>query len=71
MNMKLVLNINGKEITFSIDEAKMLYQELHEIFGAKPYTINIRNPEDYPPTVVPEPLGHWGLIQVNLLTKYN
>jgi hypothetical protein len=42
--MKLVLNINGKEITVSIDEAKMLYQELSKLFESKPY---------------PEPLVRW------------
>ncbi len=44
MNMKLVLNINGKEITVSIDEAKMLHQELSKLFDSKPY---------------PEPLVRW------------
>lgn len=57
---KLILNVNNHDITVSFEEAKKLYQELHEIFGAKPYPINIRNPEEYPPKGNPRtawPLG--------------
>jgi hypothetical protein len=50
--MKLVLNINGKEITVSIDEAKMLHQELSKLFDSKLY------PEPLV-KLYPEPLVRW------------
>jgi hypothetical protein len=51
--MKLVLNINGKEIVVSFDDAVVLYKELHELFGKREYAINIRDSADFSPTGSP------------------
>jgi hypothetical protein len=33
--MKIILDIKGTDITFDLDEAEKLYNELDKIFGAK------------------------------------
>jgi hypothetical protein len=33
--MRIILDIKGTDITFDLDEAKKLYNELDKIFGAK------------------------------------